>query len=244
MLRDFEIGNVLCIRPQSSMDTGTGFIVYRSGQAFLITALHVVRNESGQIDPPLFYKADQWIQLETSDAIASDEIDDIAVFPVDGPGNIERVHSIDLNCPTIHLGHPALIAGFPFGWTRNSEKINSNFPMPIVKGVLLSGVFRGGIAHDTKDRPSTAIILDRGIPQGFSGAPVFLRDAFGGIIGGPKSKVSYVAGVVIQQVNDEGHIDLQCGLGLATHAGVPLKLIKQYLNEEQVPDVRRWEMQG
>lgn len=229
MLRNFEIGRVFCVRAHSS--TGTGFIVHRAGFTFLITALHVVRNESGEIDTPFIYKDDQWMQLATSGAIASNETDDIAVFPVDVPGNAERVHSLELDCPPIGLGHPALIAGFPFGWTRTSEKVNSNFPLAIVKGVLLGGVFSGGIAYDTIGLPSTAIILDRGIPQGFSGAPVFLRDPFGGIIGGPKSKVSYVAGVVTQQVNDEGHIDLQCGLGLAAHAEIPLKLIKQYLGE-------------
>lgn len=236
MLRDFEIGRVFCLRANSS--TGTGFVVCRGGLEFIITALHVVRNESGEIDTPSIYKADKWTHIPTSGAIVSDETDDIAVFPVDGPGNIERVHSLELGYSPILLGQPALIARFPFGWTRTSETINNKFPLAIVKGVLVGGVFSGGIAYDTVGLPSTTIVLDRGIPQGFSGAPVFLRDPFGRIIGGTESKVSYVAGVVTQQVNDEGHIDLQCGLGLAAHANIPLKLIKQYLNEKEPTDVK------
>lgn len=231
-----EITSVFCVkRPSSPPDApdGTAFLVKVSGQLFLITARHVVFDKkTQQVVVPDFYRHNQWYSspASPSNIISSSVEDDIAIFPIDQPSD-GFGDALKLGGVYETLGAPALIAGFPYGWHRASHAINGDCPVAIVKEVLIGGMINHDDRASHNKLPSVAIILDRGIPRGFSGSPVFYRNPFGGIGGIPDTTT--VLGVVINHIRTDemDRLDIERGLGLATSAQVPMRLIKEFLGE-------------
>ena len=229
-----EIRSVFCVRVHDGKEysIGTAFVMKSSEGRFLITARHVVLGDDNQVVVPEFFRNDEWFPIPASEFIPSSDKNDIVVFPIDEPlADEDGEYPVELGSSTkIHHGATALIAGFPYGWHRAGEKINNGCPVPIVKHVGIGGVV---FAHDTthaehKDMPLPAIILDRGIPEGFSGSPVFYRDPFSGK---PSTGTTYAIGVVTQQwFDDKQSSDGMSGLGVAAFASIPLELIQKFLD--------------
>lgn len=236
-----EIQRVFCIKqpssPPSSPD-GTAFIMTAPGRRFLAAARHVVFDENkAQVVVPEVYRFDCWSTISTTAAvvITSSRDDDIAVFPLDEPSVDNKDESVAKFGGDVVLGDAALIAGFPYGCHRASEKTNSGCPLAIVKEVLI-----GGVVFGHKGIPSTAIILDGGMPEGFSGSPIWgraRRDI------SSAADPARVLGVVTQNVLNEEHPNRNPELSVGAHSVIPWSMILEFIggpSRDMMIDGPKW----
>lgn len=148
---------------QNDEITGTCFSVDVEGKRYLITAGHVVESidESGVLE--VSYKRN-WVPLQVEVVGHGKEDIDVAVLaPEDVFG---ATHSLNLTMGHLRLGEDVYFLGFPYGLSMQVEtKLNSGFPLPLVKKATVSALQFGG-------KP---LLLDGHNNVGFSGGPVARR---------------------------------------------------------------------
>ena len=145
---------------------GTGFVIFKDGNGFLVTAKHVIKSAPART----FYRhGDGWIPVPSS-TIKFSTYFDIAVLRLatceEQP--VIQVPDFEIGVSTtgLVLGQQVMIVGYPLGLElKESADINYGRPLPLVKNGFLSNM-------PIKDE---CLLLDAHVNKGFSGSPVVAR---------------------------------------------------------------------
>ena len=178
---------------------GTCFAVDWHNYQYLVTAAHVVEGIKRQDTIAIFRNGD-WQQTEVAVVGMGDARfvhKDIAVLRI----NHVIAHpdlQLDLSSDQLILSQHIYILGFPYGLHTLTE-INNGFPIPIVKGGLLSGQVRKTATQNW------AWIVDVHNNQGFSGGPLLFHPE------GKTSGVLKVAGIVHGYRPEESKLQVKRG---------------------------------
>lgn len=140
----------------------TAFAVDHNGRQYLVTAKHVVEgDQSGSIK---IYHEKQWKLLETQlVGYGTGEVDIAVLAP-----KFQLAPSLLME-PTadgVTLGQDLYFLGFPYGLRTEIGPINLEFPLPLVKGGILSAMMN----FDSKG--DEILLIDGHNNPGFSGGPV------------------------------------------------------------------------
>jgi len=150
---------------------GTAFTLDIDNKQYLVTARHVV-SEMLPNDKLGIYHDDQWKSLLVKRLVLPALEVDIAVLVsrIQLSPHKKRVLRPDTtNC---QLGTDIYLLGFPYGEFTQDEEVNRNFPIPLVKQGIISGM------GPTTTKPTQKYwLLDGNIAPGFSGGPVILRNS-------------------------------------------------------------------
>ena len=207
MVTDKVIRRVFRIRVDQS--TGSAFTLEYEGRQYLITARHVAE---GVPDARHISRAreDRWEDIDLKVVGFGDGEVDVAVLA--GSEKLSPTLSMEPSTEGLALGQYAYFLGFPFGWDSGAEHINDGYPVPFVKGGVLSAMRLDGPVH--------RFYVDSHVNHGFSGGPLVYR---------PKDQLQEdfrVAGVVrgIPRLKPE---DENPGLVLAVGISHVLALIRK-----------------
>jgi hypothetical protein len=141
--------------------TGTCFTIDIDSKQYLVTAKHVVDGfpQQGTID---LYHDGGWRNVTAKLVGHADENIDITVLSLDF--QISPPHPLPASEAEIYFGQNVYFLGFPYGLSPEVGDLNRNFPMPFVKGAILSSIVNeGGVS---------CLFLDGNNNPGFSGGPV------------------------------------------------------------------------
>ena len=194
MITTNVIQRVFHLRVKES--TGTVFALDHEGKQYLITASHVLK-EMTSLDEIEIFHGRQWKGLPTA-MVGIAESADIAVL---APKiQLAPPYQLEATMGGMLFGQQVYFLGFPLGMMGDSGQMNRDFPFPLVKSGILSGVEVGEAAK---------IWVDGHNNPGFSGGPlIFIRveDQF------KKDRAYKVAGVIsayrvsaLPVYNREGH---------------------------------------
>lgn len=141
--------------------TGTCFTIDVDGKQYLVTAKHVVDRfpQEGVID--LYHDGD-WRKLIAKLVGHADEHIDITVLSLDF--QISPSYLLPASDEGIYFGQNVYFLGFPYGLSSEVGELNRNFPMPFVKGAILSSI--------VNEKGASCLFLDGNNNPGFSGGPV------------------------------------------------------------------------
>ena len=181
--------------------TGTAFAIDHRAKQYLVTARHVFEGlPAGDLIQIVHDK--RWISMPTKTVGIGDGKADVAVLSC--PIQLAPRNAIEVTSEGMIYGQELYFLGYPFGWDSGMEDVNRDFPMPFVKGGILSAIQLGD--------PWLIYIDAHGNP-GFSGGPVVFSEP------GRRPRDFKVAGVVAnsptpvlrpvvelqgEQANDEG----------------------------------------
>jgi hypothetical protein len=170
-------------------ESGTAFLVMYKGKDYLVTAKHLFKVHDSLFSIEVSQN-DKWHPMQGKLFFHSNPSVDIAVLTSiswDKAGGAIRLDTSDIN---EYLGDQGFFLGFPYGFQTKdaSGKLNSGFPIPLVK----RATFSGSIIDD-----GVVILLFDGFNNpGFSGGPLLLKNR-----GNQGDKRFYVAGVISGYVN-------------------------------------------
>ena len=158
--------------------SGTAFAIDREDKQYLITARHVVKDITRGDRLSIFHHG-QWksVQVDVVGIGACET--DVAVVAC--PMHLAPSHPLEASSAGLIYGQPIYFLGFPFGWDSGGERINRDFPIPFVKGGIVSAIITEGASR---------IYIDAHGNKGFSGGPVVF------IPNGPQPQELRVAGIV------------------------------------------------
>ena len=160
---------------------GTAFAINSNNRQYLVTAKHVVPDIGALIR---VNRGGKWELLATDHIQHHPGNADVAVIPLRTP-----VTSSNTLTPSAHgvmIGQNVLIAGFPFGWTHPQTDLNDGYPIPFIKGAILSTIIR---QDDT-----SVVFLDGHNNKGFSGGPIIAEDISQGSNTPPLRIIGVVSG--------------------------------------------------
>jgi Trypsin-like peptidase domain len=157
--------------------TGTCFTIDIDSKQYLITAKHVVAHfpHTGVID---LYHDGHWRKVTAKLVGHADEHIDITVLSLDF--QISPSYLLPASDGGICFGQNVYFLGFPYGLSSEVGELNRNFPMPFVKGAILSSI--------VNENGVSCLFLDGNNNPGFSGGPVVFTH--------PESKDLRVAAVI------------------------------------------------
>ena len=143
--------------------TGTVFALDHEGKQYLITAGHLLEGMTSLDEIKVFHEG-QWKSLPLA-MVGIAQNADIAVL---APGiQLAPLHPLEATMGGIVFGQQVFFLGFPLGMMLGSGGINRDFPFPLVKSGVLSGIEFGKAAR---------IWVDGHNNPGFSGGPlIFIR---------------------------------------------------------------------
>ena len=138
---------------------GTCFTADVDGKRYLITARHLV--EEIQLEKQLLKvrHGNQWKPLDV-DLVGHGKGDiDISVL---APQQLFGAsHPLKISGELI-VSETVYFLGYPYEWSSHSENLNQDFPLPLVKKAIVSGI----------GPDQSLILLDGHNNRGFSGGPV------------------------------------------------------------------------
>ena len=139
--------------------TGTVFALDHGGRQYLVTASHLLEGMESLDDVRIFHDG-QWKGLPCQMVgIAPDA--DTAVL---APGlQLAPTFPLEATMADIALGQQVFFLGFPLGMMTAAGELNRDFPFPLVKSGVLSGIEQG---------TPTRIWVDGHNNPGFSGGPL------------------------------------------------------------------------
>ncbi len=149
--------------------TGSCFTLELDGKQYICTAKHCVENfTDGTLE---VFQDREWKCIRTVLVGYGSDGADIAVLAT----NFQLSPSYSLHSPTkpSPYAQELYFLGFPYGMHIEGGSFNRNFPIPLVKKGILSGVISGG--------PVTHYIDGHNNP-GFSGGPVVYREEMPGSV--------------------------------------------------------------
>lgn len=157
--------NVVCrvIHLHYSGQYGTGVVLDRNGRQYVVSARHLVEQFSG--GSLQIFHDNQWKQVNFELVGHADGAADISVLApsVQLAGN----YPLEATKNGIIMGQQIYFLGFPYGLKQNNPTINCGFPLPLVKGGIVSAF--------TQFNGAEAILLDGHNNSGFSGGPVVFQ---------------------------------------------------------------------
>ena len=183
---------------------GTGLVIFKDGNGFLVTAKHVIEYEP---NATFYRRRGGWLPVRPR-SVKLSEKHDIAVMRIpiyEGPPGLQ-VPDFDIGVTTggIGLGQQIMIVGYPLGWElQESEDINYGRPLPLVKVGFLSNL-------PVKDE---SLLLDAHVNEGFSGGPVI----FNSPSESDKNRLS-ICGI-------QSAMYVEKGIGIAVPIGKAIELI-------------------
>ena len=121
--------------------TGTAFACEWRGREYLVTARHVVQDSSASTE---ILHEEKWKTLPTT-GIQHHSGADISVITL-GLQLAPR-HPVELTSGGISFGQDSVMLGFPFGWNYTQYDLNNGFPLPFIKGAILSAMMTSGWNH-------------------------------------------------------------------------------------------------
>jgi len=130
-------------------------------------------------DVLLIFHEKQWKSTTVTVVGIGVDVIDVAVLAC--PVRLVESLPLEASMEGLTYGQDVYFLGFPFGWDAGGEDINLNFPMPFVKGGIVSAIMSIDPVH---------IYIDAHGNPGFSGGPVVFKDPDGG------SNKFKVAGIV------------------------------------------------
>lgn len=146
-------------------NVGTAFTIDYGGRQYLVTALHIYPNANGTLSI-MIRRHDQWVSVQVrvvGRGAPNTMEEDVLVLALD--------HQISPSFPLpptpagIVWGQEVYFLGFPYG-LYTSKAPNDGYPLPLVKGGLMSGTTGGS---------PEAFLLDGHNNPGFSGGPAVFR---------------------------------------------------------------------
>ena len=161
--------------------TGTVFAIDHRGRQYLITARHLLAKNSDPGIVEIFHDA-TWKPVQISIVGMCSGDPDIAVLAA----NIQLAptHPLKPTAANLIVSQQVFFLGFPLGLSAAGSEINRDFPMPLVKSGILSGM---------EGKPLTRLWVDGHNNPGFSGGPLVFKPAKNQ----PDSSPDYrVAGVI------------------------------------------------
>ena len=149
---------------------GTAFAIDIENRQYLITARHVVEgvNDKDKIE---IYHEKTWkpISIVVVGMGKAEKLDtDIAVLATDV--KLAPSHPLPATADELVFGQRVYFLGFPFG-LHTTTKISNGYPIPIVKGALMSGT------EEDNGTRGVVFLLDGHNNPGFSGGPVVFKSA-------------------------------------------------------------------
>lgn len=169
---------------------GTGVVIFRDGNGFLVTAKHVIESAPSMT----FYRHGiGWLPLQTS-TIKCSENHDIAVLRLASYEGHQVLqvpdYEIGVSTKGLVMGQQVMIVGYPLGMELTaSGDINYGRPLPLVKIGFLSNL-------PQKDE---TLLLDAHVNKGFSGSPVIVKSPSEG----DRNRLS-ICGIQNSMLVDEG----------------------------------------
>ena len=155
------LDTTFCIRQGNSL--GTAFAIEFGDRQYLVTARHVLKD----ITAPIHVKRnDNEHLLSPGKAHAHPGSADVAVIPLSTPMTVSS--PLTPSADKVMMGQDVLIGGFPFGWTHPQTDLNNGYPIPFIKGAILSSIVRVDNAN--------MVLLDGHNNKGFSGGPIIAED--------------------------------------------------------------------
>ena len=153
--------NTFCICQGNQV--GTAFAIQSENQRYLVTARHVLPDSTA---PIYVMRNDNWELLSIGRAYHHPGSADVAVIPLRTP--LVPNDTLTPSAHNVMMGQDVLIAGFPFGWTHPQTDLNDGYPLPFIKGAILSTIMR--------EEGSNVVLLDGHNNKGFSGGPIIAED--------------------------------------------------------------------
>lgn len=149
--------------------TGTGFTIDVDNKQYLVTARHVCAGIRDGDNIGVFHDG-LWKNVPVRIVgLGAENIIDADVAVLAPHKQISPSFSMPPTSDGVVLGQDVFFLGFPFGLHTSSD-LNNGYPLPLVKGALVSGSFGGNGNQD-------AFLLDGHNNPGFSGGPVVFRPA-------------------------------------------------------------------
>lgn len=138
-------------------NTGTAFTIDIEEKQYLVTASHMLPGYSGgKIE---IYHDGEWKALYCILLGKGDPSDcDIAVL--EPQIRLSPNHPFPATAGHLVLGQPAYFLGLPYHYSQDAGHLNRDFPLPLVKGCVISAFMGSRLVLDGHNNP------------GFSGGPV------------------------------------------------------------------------
>ncbi|HBG62155.1 MAG: hypothetical protein A2Y03_00515 [Omnitrophica WOR_2 bacterium GWF2_38_59] len=165
---------------------GTAFTIEVDDRQYLVTAKHLVKKIKNKDKLMIFYDK-KWMEIEVKVIEIQEPNYDVAVLAVDL--QLSHVYEVVYGLQGIALSQEICILGYPWGFNMDFGDMNNRFPLPFVKGGILSGMYP----------KSNMMFIDAYNNKGFSGGPVVAIDyndgkkrRIVGVISGYKNEQNYV----------------------------------------------------
>ena len=139
---------------------GTAFAIEYMDRQYLVTVRHIVENKHREVEAFLFYDGG-WHQLVIKLVGATKGEADIAVFAAQF--QLAPTFPFEPSSSDLVLGQQVFFLGFPLGMMGGGEEINRKFPLPLIKG---------GVVSTLPSKPQKMFWIDGHNNPGFSGGPV------------------------------------------------------------------------
>jgi len=147
---------------------GTCFRISFDNEDYLITAKHLFNaTQHNSIVEFEILKDTGWIKLMATFFEHENNDIDIAVLAL--KTNQIKENKFNLK-GSYYLSQECFFLGFPFGLKMDSGNLNSEFPIPFVKGGIISSFITDSLKNMTR------IFIDGHNNPGFSGGPVVVKD--------------------------------------------------------------------
>ena len=173
-----------CIRCDQSQ--GTCFTIEVEGRQYLVTARHVVTSIVGPGTVQILHD-NSWKSLQVDLVGHGSGTVDVAVL---APSmQLSAPYSLLVEGASVKIGQDVRFLGFPYGMGSEMGDLNRDFPIPLVKQGIMSGVESG---------EGNNFWLDGHNNPGFSGGPVVCQNDQGnklaviGIISGYRNELKSI----------------------------------------------------
>ena len=138
---------------------GTAFAIDHLSKQYLVTARHLVEAQSDEVKISILHDG-LWKRLTTTLVGSAEGEVDITVL---APNlQLAPMHPLIPSLKDIILAQQVFFLGFPHGMTGENKEFNRDFPLPLIKAGILSGISDQG----------QKIWIDGHNNKGFSGGPV------------------------------------------------------------------------
>ena len=152
--------------------TVTGYVLDIERSQYFVSAAHVFEGALSIKELSIFHGS-KWKTMPVEVVFNSHEIGDTIVFRL--AHKIINSRPIDFSSNFV-LGAWAYFLGFPLSFGSECSKINNDYPIPFIKGGLISNFY-------TSKEGLVEIYLDGHNNKGFSGGPVVFEN--------PKKKLDF-----------------------------------------------------
>ena len=148
------------IQIQHHHGLGTSFTIEHQNREYLVTAGHVVKEIISGQTIKIFHN-EIWKTMEVNVVGFGRNGLDVAVLSC--PLQLSPRHPLETTSRGLALGQTVYFLGFPFGCHGGAEKVNRGFPLPFVKG---------GVVSTLPSKSTDVYYIDGHGNKGFSGGPL------------------------------------------------------------------------